>query len=119
MQLSASARTFHHHRALAFELEKSGAALLNGDREALRVSVTVANGPEVERVVQIPVLLLPQVRQVQSELRRVLEFAALPAGNDLRVALLGQLVRELLGEESGQGGFAEPRHRESAKGACP
>jgi hypothetical protein len=99
VQLASSARTFHHYRALAFELEQSGAALLDGDREALRVSVTVPNGPELERVVQVPARLLPQVRQAQAEVRRVLDTADLPEGPELRMALLGQLLRELLAEE--------------------
>jgi len=41
VQLSATARTFEHFRVLAFEMERGGAAILDGDPRMLRVSVTV------------------------------------------------------------------------------
>jgi hypothetical protein len=54
VQLAASARTFEHYRVLAVEMEKTGHALLDGDKSMLLVSITAPNRGEVEKVVQVP-----------------------------------------------------------------
>lgn len=54
VQLAGIARTFNHYSALAFEMSRAGATLLDGDPRMLRVSVTVPNAGELDRVVKVP-----------------------------------------------------------------
>jgi hypothetical protein len=62
----------------------------------LRLGVTVA-GAELERVVCVPEAARPRLASAAEEVRRVLD-AALPEGGELRLALLGGLLRDLLTE---------------------
>ena len=96
VQLVATARTFHHFQALAFELERGGAALLNGDARALRLSVTVSGGEELERVVQIPEGRDDQARAAEVGIRRALAEAGVLDDPQLSLAILAQTVRGLL-----------------------
>jgi hypothetical protein len=101
MQLAASVRTFDHFRVLAYEMERSGFALLDGDKEMLRVSITIPDGGEVERVVKVPNRLAGQARVAQQEMRRILKEQNLLDQKDVSVAVLAQLARQLLSEIEG------------------
>jgi hypothetical protein len=98
VQLAASARSFDHYRALAVEMEKTGYALLDGDKSMLLVSITVPNRGEVEKVVQVPPELSPQARLVREEFRRVLQEQNLLERKDVSVAIIAELARQLLSE---------------------
>src|SRR5439155_11097406 len=54
VNIALMARTFHHFESLAFEMGQKGAALLDGDDQAIRVAVTVPYSEEFERGVRIP-----------------------------------------------------------------
>jgi hypothetical protein len=96
VQLAAMARTFHHFHAIAFELERGGAALLNGDTRALRVSVTVPGEEELDRVVRIPHSRDDQARAAEAGIRQALAAAGVLEDPHLSVAILAQTVRGLL-----------------------
>jgi hypothetical protein len=98
VQLAAMARTFEHFRVLAFEIEKKGFALLDGDREMLRISISAPDGGEVERVVKVPESLAHQASRAREELRRVLQNQCLLTDPKVGVAVLAQLARQLLTE---------------------
>jgi hypothetical protein len=104
VQLAATGRTFEHFRVLAFEMERSGTALLDGDPHMLRVSVTVPDAGELERVVQVPVPLRQRADRAKEQLLEVLRREALLEKKDVSVAVLAQLVRELLAEDDRHGG---------------
>jgi hypothetical protein len=72
VNLALMARTLQHFEALAFEMERQGAPLLDGDDQALRVAVTLPKEQEVERVVRIPSRLAGKVEKVQAEVRQTL-----------------------------------------------
>jgi hypothetical protein len=96
VQLSATARTFHHFQALVFELDRCGVSLLNGDLRALRVSVTVSGGEELERVVRVPKERDDQARAAEAAVRRALAELGMLDDPQLSLAVLGQIVRGLL-----------------------
>lgn len=98
VQLAASARTFEHFRVLAYEMEKTGYALLNGDKSMLLVSITAPDRGEVERVVQVPPQQAVQARIAREEMRRVLKEQKLLDRKDVSVAVLAELARQLLSE---------------------
>ncbi|HEX3151489.1 MAG TPA: hypothetical protein VHR66_25650 [Gemmataceae bacterium] len=98
VQLAAAARTFDHYRVLALEMEKTGYALLDGDKSMLLVSITAPDRGEVEKVVQVPPEFSPQARRAGDELRRVLREQKLLDKKDLSVAVLAELARQLLSE---------------------
>lgn len=98
VQLAASARSFDHYRALAVEMEKTGYALLDGDKSMMLVSITVPNRGEVEKVVQVPPELSPQARLIREEFRRVLQEQNLLERKDVSVAIIAELARQLLSE---------------------
>jgi hypothetical protein len=87
---------FHHFETLAFEMERAGAALLDGDGQALRVAVTVPNAEELERVVRIPSRLSSQAEKAQQDVCQALEAAGLIQDRELSAAVLAQVVRQLL-----------------------
>ena len=60
IELAAVSRSFRHFKVLAFEMERSGVSLLDGNTEMLRVSVTTPTTGEYERVVQVPAEFRPQ-----------------------------------------------------------
>jgi hypothetical protein len=96
VQLAASARTFEHFRVLAFEMERSGTALLDGDPRMLRISVTVPDATELERVVQLPAQLQERAARARKQLLQVLQNEGLLDKKETGVAVLGELVRQLL-----------------------
>jgi hypothetical protein len=96
VQLAATARTFEHFRVLAFELERSGTAMLDGDPRMLRVSVTVPDAEELERVVQVPPPYQARADRAREQLLRVLEQEDLLDKKNVGVAVLAQLLRQLL-----------------------
>jgi hypothetical protein len=96
MQLAASSRTFEHFRVLAFEMTRSGSALLDGDPRMLRVSVTAPDTEEVERVVQVPAPLQQRADRAREQVLRVLEKEELLDKKEVSVAVLAELVRQLL-----------------------
>jgi len=98
LELAAVSRSFRHFKVLAFEIERSGVSLLDGNTEMLRVSVTTPTTGEYERVVQVPAEFRPQADRAREALLRVLAHERLLDRKDVSVALLGQLVRELLQE---------------------
>ena len=99
VQLSSSARTFSHFRVLAFEMERSGTTILDGDPHMLRVSVTIPNAGDFERVVTVPEEFLSTVERAKGEMRRVLSDSDLLGRRDISVAILAQLTRQLLSED--------------------
>jgi hypothetical protein len=98
VELAAATRTFEHFRVLAFEMERKGFALLDGDKEMLRISISVPEGAEVERVVKVPPKLTPQARLVHEEMMRILGEQNVLDQREVSVAILAQIVRELLTE---------------------
>jgi hypothetical protein len=96
VQLAASARTFEHFRVLAFEMERSGSALLDGDPRMFRISVTVPDDGELERLVQVPAPLQKQADRAREQVLRVLQEEGLLEKKEVGVAVLGELVRQLL-----------------------
>jgi hypothetical protein len=98
VQLAATARAFEHFRVLAFEMERSGTRLLDGDPKMLRISVTVPDAREIERVVQVPPQLQEQAARARRQLLRVLQEEGLLEKKETGVAVLGELVRQLLTE---------------------
>ena len=102
VNLTLTARLFLHFKALAFEMERSGTAILDGDAQALRVGVTLPNCEEVERVVRIPSRLSEQVRGTQDEIRGALAKAGFLTDTELSAAILGQVVRDLLAADERQ-----------------
>jgi hypothetical protein len=98
VQLAASARTFEHFRVLAFEMERAGASLLDGDARMLRISVTAADAGDLERIVQVPASLQERADRAKEQLRQVLRQEDLVQAKDIGIAVLAQLVRELLAE---------------------
>ena len=98
VELATIARSFRQFKVLAFEMERSGVSLLNGDPGMLRVSVTTPSFGEFERVVQVPAEFRPRAAHAKEELLKVLEREQLLDKKDISVALLGQLVRQLLQE---------------------
>jgi hypothetical protein len=104
VQLGVMARTFEHFRVLAFEMAKTGFALLDGDRNLLRISISVPEGGEVERVVQVPSQLAAAATRAREEVRRVLAEQNLLADPQAGIAVLAQIARQLLieGETSGK-----------------
>jgi hypothetical protein len=101
VQLAATTRTFDHFKVLAFEMERKGFALLDGDMAMLRVSITIPDGGEVERVVKVPSQLTPQARAATVEMRRILAENNLLKEKDVSVAVLAELARQLLTEDQG------------------
>jgi hypothetical protein len=96
IELTAIARSFQHFRMLALEMKRSGTSLLNGDPQMLRVSVTTPTAGECSRVVQVPEALRPRAEHAKEELLKVLAREQLLDQKDVSVALLGQLMRQLL-----------------------
>jgi hypothetical protein len=94
--LSLMARTFRHFESLAFEMERAGVALLDGDDQAIRVAVTVPRSEELERVVRIPARLAAKAGQAQNKVRRVLKESGVLKDAELSAAILAQMVRQLL-----------------------
>lgn len=99
VNLALMARTFKHFEALAFEMERAGAALLDGDDQAIRVAVTVPHSEELERVVRIPAKLSEQAGRAQDGIRKALAEAGVLKDRELSVAILAQVVRQMLGEQ--------------------
>lgn len=99
VQLTAIARSFRHFHILAYELRGKGEVLLNGDAEMMRVSVTLPHKGDFERIVRVPPELEPQAKHVQGEMRRLLSESRLLETREIGVAVLAQLVHELLVEE--------------------
>lgn len=96
VQLGASARNFEHYRILAIEMEKSGHALLDGDKSMLLVSITAPDRGGVERVVQVPPEFYPQAGILREEVRRVLREGNVLDRKDISVAILAELARQLM-----------------------
>jgi len=101
--LAMTARTLGHFEALAYEMERGGAAILDGDATAFRFSVTALRGDDVERVVRIPSRLRESVTTAHADLKRVLAGAGFLDDPDLGVAVLADLARELLAPAGVQG----------------
>jgi hypothetical protein len=110
VNVALMARTFQHFEAFAFEAEQGGAALLDGDAQAIRVAVTVPHAEEIERVVRIPAKLSERAGQAQECVRRMLNESGMLNDRDVTVAVLAQLVRQLLSEGA---------KMKAKSGACP
>ena len=104
LQLGASARNFEHYRILAIEMERSGHALLDGDKSMLLVSITAPDHGGIKRVVQVPPDFSPQANIIREEVRRVLHDSNVLDRKDVSVAILAELARQIMyeGETSGQ-----------------
>ena len=98
VQLTATARAFGHFRVLGFEMKDEGISLLNGNPEMLRVSVTLPREGEFERVVHVPEEFRTQAKHVHQEFRRLLEAEHLLDKREISVAMLAQLIQQLLTE---------------------
>jgi hypothetical protein len=103
VNLSLIARTFRHFESLAFEMERSGVAILDGDVTALRVAVTTPKREELERVVRIPQSSVDAVRDTQTKVKDLLVAAGFGVDKELSVALLADLVRQMLTPNEGVG----------------
>jgi hypothetical protein len=99
VQLALAVRTFENFSVLAFEMQRTGATLLDGDKEMLRISISVPNGNEVERVVKIPASLSSVASRARAEVRQVLQEHNLLIEPEVSVAVLAQIVRQLLTED--------------------
>lgn len=64
----------------------------------LRISITVPDGGEVECVVKVPPSFSSQAKKVRDEVRRVLQEQNLLEEREVSVAVLAQIVRQLLTE---------------------
>jgi hypothetical protein len=102
VQLAATARTFEHFKVLAYEMERSGFALLDGDHRLLRVSISIPHGAEIERVVQVPAELTERAERIKESMRQLLHDEHLLDMPDVSVALLAQLARQILSESDGK-----------------
>lgn len=109
VQLTSIARSFRHFRVLAFEMESQGVSLLDGDPEMLRVSVTLPHSGDFEKVVQVPPGCRDRARQMQDDFRGMLDREQLFGNREVRVAVLAQLVQQLLAE----GESEKPRRKGS------
>lgn len=98
VNLAIVARKFRHFEVLAFELERSGTAILDGDATALRFAVTTPMAEEIERVVRIPSQMKGRVQDAQTRIRQVLADMDFLRDNDLSVAILADFSRQLLVE---------------------
>ncbi len=98
--LAMTARTLGHFEALAMEMERNGAAILDGDATALRFSVTAPRGEDIERVVRIPNRVRSTVTTTHASLRHVLEASGFLDDPELCVAVLAELARDLLAPTS-------------------
>jgi hypothetical protein len=98
VQLMATARAFGHFRVLGFEMTKKGVSLLNGDPQMLRVSITLPSEPELEKVVRVPPELASQAKNAQKEFRRILKDEQLLDKQEVSIAVLAQLIQQLLSE---------------------
>lgn len=103
VQLGASARNFEHYRILAIEMEKSGHALLDGNKSMLLVSITAPDRGGVERVVHVPPEFSPQAGIIREEVRRVLRESSVLDRKDVSVAILAELARQLMCESEARG----------------
>jgi hypothetical protein len=108
VQLSAAAQSFRHYSALAFEMERAGYALLDGDPRMLRVSVTTLNSGEIERVVQVPPHMAVQADEVVGALRSVLAQARFLEHPDASAAVLARLAKEILAADGKRLGDLAP-----------
>jgi hypothetical protein len=99
VNLALTARLFRHLEVLAFEKEREGAALLDGDIQAMRVSFTLPNTEEVERVIRIPPNFANEAREVQGKVRSVLEATKFHRDPEISAAVLADLSRQLLTTE--------------------
>ncbi|WP_165225777.1 hypothetical protein [Aquisphaera insulae] len=99
VQLTATTRAFSNFRVLGFEMKSNGVSLLNGDPEMLRVCVTLPKEGEFQRVVHVPDELRSKAKHVHAEFRRVLESEHLLDNREASVAMLAQLIQQLLSEE--------------------
>jgi hypothetical protein len=66
----------------------------------LRVSVTLPFEGDFERVVQVPPQYRTQAKHVQDEVRRVLANEHFQNEREVSVAVLAQLVQQLLAENA-------------------
>src|SRR5262249_15999311 len=98
VQLAGMARTFEHFRVLAFEMGRAGAGLLDGDLRMLGVGVTVPDDGDLERVVQIPSSLQERAERAKKQMLQVLRQEELLDKKDVGVAVLAELVRQLITE---------------------
>jgi hypothetical protein len=64
----------------------------------LRISVTAPDAGELERVVQVPARLCEQAERAREQVLRILKDGGLLEAKDAGVAVLGELVRQLLAE---------------------
>jgi hypothetical protein len=96
---------------LAYELRGKGETLLNGDPQMMRVSVTLPHKGDYERIVRVPLELESRARLVQNELRQLLVERQLLDTREVGVAVLAQLVHQLLVEDdsSNSSGKKKPR----------
>jgi hypothetical protein len=98
VQLASTARTFEHFVTLAFEMEHGRVTLLGSDPKLLRISVTTPGAKELERVVQVPAAQQRQAEQAREQVLRILKDGGLLDKRDVGVAVLAELVRQLLDE---------------------
>lgn len=94
--LSLTSRLFRHFEALAYKVERSGTALLDGDARAIRIGVTVPHEPELEQVVRIPTRLNEKADSMRKALRSAMIRSGFEDEPEATVAILAELARELL-----------------------
>lgn len=94
--LSLTSRLFRHFEALAYEVERTGTALLDGDARAIRVGITVPHEPELERVVRVPLRLNEKAESMRKAIRTLISRPGFENEPEAIVAILAELSRELL-----------------------
>jgi hypothetical protein len=108
VNLVGTARTFHHYEVLAFEMARTGMALLDGDQRTLRVSITAPGSEELEQIIRIPVGMDGRIARTLAGVKRVLEEEGILADHQLSVAILARMTQQLLG-----GPTSVPSHNET------
>ena len=111
VQLTATARSFGHFRVLGFEMRSKGISLLNGDPEMLRVSITLPSAGEFAKVVRVPPELESRAKNAQKEFRRILEDEQLLDQREVSIAVLAQLIQQLLSESDSSPSARKNRQR--------
>lgn len=72
--------------------------MLDGDPQMFRISVTAPDDGELERVVQVPAPMQQKADRAREQVLRVLREEGLLEKKEVGVAVLGELVRQLLAE---------------------
>jgi hypothetical protein len=110
-QLASTARTFRHFRVLVFGMMDSRSELLDGDPDMLRIGVTFPHTDDLEKVVCVPPDYRSAADQVHNEIRQVLADNRILKKRDVSLAVLGELVQQLLSDDKPKSAPRKKRSR--------